>query len=72
MFTQTSCMFISLYLLKKLFTPKGFLYSANDILEDKSCTKEEGLLLKMNFKKAYNHGKWNFLDQCVAIKDALL
>ena len=35
---------------------------ANDIVDEKKRSKEEGVVFKIDFEKAYDHVEWGFLD----------
>ena len=37
----------------------------HEILHDTRCKKKEGLILKLDFEKAYDKISWNFLMDCL-------
>ena len=36
---------------------------ANEIVDERRRSREEGVVFKIDFEKAYDHVRWDFLDQ---------
>ena len=41
---------------------------ANEIVDKKRQSGEEGVIFKIDFEKAYDHVKWDFLDHVLENK----
>ena len=41
---------------------------ANEVVDEKKRLGEKGVVFKIDFKKAYHHVDWGFLDHVLEIK----
>ena len=41
---------------------------ANEIVDEKKRSREEGVIFKIDFEKAYDHVNWDFLDHVLEKK----
>ena len=46
----------------------GAVLVANEVVEETKKNKNEGLVLKVDFEKAYDHIEWTFLDHVLEQK----
>ena len=44
------------------------VFIANEIVDEKRRSREEGVVFKINFEKAYDHVKWDYVDHVLEKK----